>query len=939
MEVRVADSRTYRSLTSIGNAVVRFGEANLSATFTALPLPNKIDLLLGTDFLSEHRATIEFGDGRANITIEEFSKRTPMEGTPTKGRLCYVDHGLTIEHVPMEEILKDLTDSNSPVLVVQRVTDRAPSIRSDHPHKMMLESMHSKHDKVFHPPKGVPIREGATAMRIPIKKGSRLPTPRQYHIPYHQQRKLAEWLAKAIERGWVEGSHSPVNTPAFLVPKPGRPGEFRTVLDFRAINSITEPEYQSAAQHANHLLEKLQSAKLLSVTDLDDGFFQLPVHPDDRYLTAFTIDGQQYQFTVAPQGLCGVPLAFQSEVNRILRKNDLFDSVQLKTVLRKIPPHLASRYSSYDPETVIGGVLAYVDDILAFTTEEDPVLHTALLDTLLEACRIDQLSVKPSKCTFMEPTVRFLGFVVGQGRLQTDPAKVEVIKRWIPPTTVTQVRSFLGFCNYFRRLIPSYAEITQPLTNLTRKATTFDWTASCQSAFNRLREVLCSAPVIILPDFSKPFVIVTDASTTAIGACLMQESSGERRPVAYDSRALRGAETNYSAQHLEALAVVWFVRKWRYYLWGSPFEVRILTDHRSLQHLRTQRDLQGRLARWQEILAEFDYRVEYLPGRANVLADALSRYPGEPQSTSVLRHLSSTTSDSQRSPCPDVLLARHILEVSSSADSPKQDNDAEGDQSPTPLTRDATARLFDNMTYDDDSDFKPIIDLLQYIAADDVLQKQSRIDVTQIPLKRLPEPLRQSLSKLQYYSYDTESRRLYNQSPTGKALVIPKGPLRRQLISLYHDDSTAAHRGARPTYLRLRRHFYWHRSLKDVDAYVRTCELCQRSKSLTMAKQGQLQSPGLPMAPYLSISMDFIMPLPRDPISGHDAILVVVDRFSKHSQIIPTFVSVTGQGTAELLRSRVFLEYGYPVEIICDRDPRFTGRWFSDFCEYSGLRG
>ena len=210
-----------------------------------------------------------------------------------------------------------------------------------------------------------------------------------------------------------------------------------------------------------------------------------------------------------------------------------------------------------------------------------------------------------------------------------DPAYVDAVRKMPYPTCVSELQSFLGMCGYYRRFISSHAHIAQPLHQLLKKTTTWCWDQSHQQAADTLKQALISAPVLAMPDYTKPFIIQTDASTRGIGAVLCQRlmENGElvERPIAYVSRGLKPAETRYDTTHLEMLAVVYGIQKFRHYVLGTKFLLQ--TDHRALQGLMKRKDLQGRVARWVTTLQEYEFDIEYRKGTANANADALSRLP------------------------------------------------------------------------------------------------------------------------------------------------------------------------------------------------------------------------------------------------------------------------------------------------------------------------
>ncbi|KAL5805446.1 hypothetical protein ACOSQ4_028179 [Xanthoceras sorbifolium] len=288
-----------------------------------------------------------------------------------------------------------------------------------------------------------------------------------------------------------------------------------------------------------------------------------------------------------PFGLTNAPAAFMDLMNRIFR------------------PYLDQF------------VVVFIDDILVYSqTAED---HDRHLRVALQILREKQLYGKLSKCEFWLPEIAFLGHIVSAEGIKADPKKIEAIVEWKPPRNVTEVRSFLGLAGYYRRFVKGFSSIASPLTKLLHKNVRFEWTDRCQAAFDRLKAMLVEAPVLIQPVSGKDYVIYSDASHHGLGCVLMQEG----KVVAYASRQLKNHEQNYPIHDLELAAIVFALKIWRHYLYGE--KCYIYTNHKSLKYLPTQRELNLRQRRWMELIKDYDCVIDYHPGKANVVTDALSR--------------------------------------------------------------------------------------------------------------------------------------------------------------------------------------------------------------------------------------------------------------------------------------------------------------------------
>ncbi|KAK7109065.1 hypothetical protein V1264_013177 [Littorina saxatilis] len=412
---------------------------------------------------------------------------------------------------------------------------------------------------------------------------------KQYPLPFESQKVVEEEVKKMLDLDVIEPSISPFSSPIVLVKK--KDGSTRFCIDFRHLNKITEFDAEPIPD-PEVLFASLQGRQHFTKIDLAKGYWQIPMAESDRAKTAFRTPQGLYQFKKMPFGMSTAPSTFA----RMMKMLDL------------------DRFKS----------VHFFDDVLVAT--EDWCEHLEALDGLLTELGKHGLTVRPSKVEAGFDSIEFLGHIVGEGSMRPVPSKVSKILNVSVPTTKKQVRSLVGLISFYRRYVPSFASIVSPLVELTKKnqPNKVRWSKECQMAFDRVKEILSSEPLVRLPDFSRPFTVRSDASSTGIGAALMQPDDDDvLHPVLYASRKLLERETRYSTVERECLALVWAVDKFHRYLFGSHFFVE--TDHRPLTYLRQSKTANGRLLRWALSLQEYSFTVVPIPGVRNFEADVLSR--------------------------------------------------------------------------------------------------------------------------------------------------------------------------------------------------------------------------------------------------------------------------------------------------------------------------
>lgn len=482
----------------------------------------------------------------------------------------------------------DKCDSNS-----TRATTLLQTLKLDHlgtSERNSIESICSKYADIFHLPGDKLTTTNLGEQTINLKQNVGPVYTKPYRLPHSLKPEIENQIKQMLEDDIIEPSRSEWSSPILLVPKKSdneKTKKWRLVIDYRKLNEVIQDD-KFPLPNITDILDSLSGAIYYSHLDLSQSYYQCSLKPESRPITSFTTSTGQYQMKRLPMGLKTSPSAFSRTMSVAMSGLNYIKC------------------------------FIYLDDCICFGRNLES--HNKNLIEIFERLRKVNLKLNPSKCQFLKTELLYLGHTISSEGIRPDPEKVKCIKTYPRPTNVDEVRRFVAMCNYYRKFIKHFAEITNCLNKLCRKNTKFEWTEECENSFIFLKNALSSPPILTYPDFSNEFILQTDASGTAIGSVLC---NSDMKPVAYTSRPLNKAELNYPTIQKELLAIVWSVKYFRPYLFGRTFT--IMTDHKPLIYLFGMKDPSSRLLKFRLALEEYDFKITYVKGKENVLADALSR--------------------------------------------------------------------------------------------------------------------------------------------------------------------------------------------------------------------------------------------------------------------------------------------------------------------------
>lgn len=824
----------------------------VSSVWTTMP-PSSMDWLVEPTVL---RAGVMLARTLLSPNGEEAYVRAINCGPTTQlmlsGELMSVAEAVTADRVvPNDE------QDNATFEHVQCLIDALPAELTDEQQQRATKFIRS-YANVFSKSSTDLGRNGLLPHRINTGAHSPVKQPLRRQ-PYAHLQEIERNVQELLSADVIEPSMSPWSSNVLLVKK--KDGSLRFCVDYRQLNSVTIKDSYPLPR-IDSCLESIGGACLFSTIDLRSGYWQTTLHPDDADKTAFVTRSGQYRFKVLAMGLTNAPGQFQRLMDLILAG------------------------------LVWEACLIYLDDVIVFSSTFDQ--HLERLAAVFSRLAKANLKLKASKCQLFQSEVHFLGHVVSKEGISADPEKIRTVANWPQPTNLTELRSFIGLCSYYRKFISGFADIAQPLNALTCKGVPFTWNEEQEQAFRALKDRLITAPVLVSPQDDGEFVLDTDASLTGLGAVLHQRQGDKLGVIAYASRMLTKAERNYTTTRRELLAVIFGLKQFRQFLLGRHFCLRV--DHSALTFLRKSPELLGQSARWLEYIEEYDFSMSHRSGLLHGNCDALSRRP------------------------PDDEVEEYRVDCRRVDD--RDDNAASTDDD---LSTAAIARAQST-----DPSLLPLLSAVMTSGP-----RPPWVDV-----QSAPEETRCLWAQFESLTVKDGAicRRFY--APDGSVvrlqLVMPASLRQPFLCQLHNCDGNVGttHLGVKKTQDHVSQRAYWVNWRADVEKFCRRCHVCQSVQHGLAPRHGQFKDYEA-NGPADRLHVDLTGPHPVSR-QGSVYIMTAIDAYTRFLVAAP-LKNKTAVTVASALVERVFLPFGCYRALVSDQGTEFCNDVLNETTRLMGI--
>lgn len=712
-----------------------------------------------------------------------------------------------------------------------------------------------------------------------------IPNYKQIHS---QQTEINSQVKKMLDDGIIEPSVSHFNSPILLVPKKSDSGKkWRLVIDFRQLNRKILPD-KFPLPRIETILDQLGRARYFTTLDLMSGFHQIPLENNSKKYTAFSTSDGHYQYTRLPFGLNISPNSFQR---------------MMTIAMAGLSPECA---------------FIYVDDIVVIGCSENH--HLRNLENVFERLRMYNLKLNPEKCDFFKSEVTYLGHKISDKGITPDDAKFSIIEKYPAPQNADEVRRFVAFCNYYRKFIQNFALIARPLNKLLRKDVKFLWTSECQESFENLKKKLLSPQILQFPDFSKDFTLTTDASSFACGAVLSQNHNGKDLPIAFASRTFTKGEENKAVIEKELAAIHWSINYFKSYLYGRKFKIR--TDHRPLVYLFGMKNPTSKLTRIRLDLEEFDFTIEYMAGKENIVADALSRIKLNSDDLKSMFVLTRSMVKEQDNPNPNqtVTLQPDQLKMYDSL----SNEEVRGIPKLEIEVIKRNKKFVQCVVYIMNKNYKKSLLLvgeyriclqepvaLEYmvrdieIAAENKSMHKIGLDVNTTFMKLLDVDILKKLA--------SKILKKLNIVLFERPKIIIDSHKISEILEKNHNTPTGGHIGQNKLYKKLRKEYEWKQMKRTIAEFVRKCNACKMNKNQQKTCEKFVKTT-TPLKPFEIISIDTVGPFVKTINNNRYAVTIQCD-LSKYIVIIPT-PNKEAHTIAKAIVEHFMLIYGTTIKAI-----------------------